>query len=321
MYTVVEFNLPDGLNVIRKDHVDFARYNEDRYSQSSVAKMLAIEVPDSGGQVINLMKYVVGERITFRKSLTGLKLIRGLPDYTGSVAHVDLVGKIPTMVTKLKNRYQERQAAIGRLSNIPQNNLCMEIPIGEPHDWSTGIDWASLTSARDARVDDNRRTLGELMADQLRDMTNRDGFTRTLAGTGTVTGRATGPRVSTTEDMMRAAMLESATHGIQSLYHQRAGRPGRSQSIEEASRRYTNRFWADFDGDTRMTQALLSSIHSEAPRTMAMEDQPAPRYVDNRYEITEVDLAGAIRATAEVVQGERGRPPASRGPRPRNQRW
>lgn len=319
MYTVVEFNLPDGLNVIRKDHVDFARYNEDRYSQSSVTKMLAIEVPDSGGQVINLMKYVVGERITFRKSLTGLKLIRGLPDYTGSVTHVDIVGKIPGMVTKLKYRHQERQAALGNRQGIFQSNLCQEILIGDSQDWGTGIDWASLTNTR---VDDNRgRTLGELMATQLRDMTDRNGRTGTLAGTGTVTGRTTGPSVSTTEDMMRAAMLESAAHGIRSLYYQRGGRLGRSQPIEDASRRYTNRFHADFDGDAAWADLLRSPVRSEAPRTMAMEDQPAPRYVDNRYEITEVDLAGAIRATAEVVQGERGRPPASRGPRPRNQRW
>lgn len=321
MYTVVNFNLPGGLNVIRKDHVDFSRYNEDMYGQSSITKMLVIEVPDSGGQFINLMKYVVGERITFRKSLTGLKLIRGLPDYTGSVAHVDIVGKIPEMVTKLRNRHQERQAAIGKRPSIFQNNLCQEIVIGESHDWSTGVDWASIT-ARDVRVDDNRMsTLGELMATQLRDMTDRNGRTGTLAGTGTVTGRTTGPSVSTTEDMMRAAMLESAAHGIRSLYYQRGGRLGRSQPIEDASRRYTNRFHADFDGDAAWADLLRSPVRSEAPRTMAMEDQPAPRYVDNRYEITEVDLAGAIRATAEVVQGERGRPPASRGPRPRNQRW
>lgn len=310
MYTVVEFNLPDGLNVIRKDHVDFARYNEDRYSQSSVAKMLAIEVPDSGGQVINLMKYVVGERITFRKSLTGLKLIRGLPDYTGSVTHVDIVGKIPGMVTKLKYRHQERQAALGNRQGIFQSNLCQEILIGDSQDWGAGIDWASLTNTR---VDDNRgRTLGELMATQLRERTNQDGFTRT------VTGRVTSPDH---EAQMIAAMLDMNRSGIRNLYYQRGGRPGRSQPTEEVSRRYTNNFWADFDGDTATTQSMLSSIHHETLRMPAVEDQPAPRYVDNRHEIAEVDLMDAIRATAEVVQGERGRPPASRGPRPRNQRW
>lgn len=315
MYTVVNFNLPGGLNVKLRD---FANFNFFHHNDDVVPnKVISIEVPDSGGEYINLMKYVVGERIVFRKSLTGLKLIRGLPDYTGTVTHVDLVGQIPEMVQKVQHKYQERQASYKRHPKIQLSNLCMEIPMPGG---GLGVDWANLTAHRDEGPED---TIGSLMAQQMADMTTRGGFTRQiLEGTGTVTGRATGQTDARRE--MLAAMLEANRVGTRSMYYQRAGNVGRSQPTTEISRRYHNDFtlWSsDFDGDTAVTQSVLSSRHANAPRMPAVHDEVPPRYIDNRHEITEVDFAAAIVATAEVVQGERGRPPASRGPRPRNQRW
>lgn len=319
MYTVVNFNLPGGLDVKLKDSASFNFFHHA--GEVVPNKLIAIEVPDSGGEHINLMKYVVGERIVFRKSLTGLKLIRGLPDYTGAVTNVDLVGQIPEMVQKVQYRYQERQASYKRHPKIMQSNLCMEIPMpgGSP-----GIDWANLTSARDEGPED---TIGALMAQQMADMADRGGFTRQiLEGTGTVTGRVTGQRgdAGAYHAPSLAAILEANRIGTRNLYYQRGGNFGRSQPTTEMSRRYQNDFtlWSsDFDGDTALTQSLLSSRHANAPRAQTVHDEVPPRYIDNRHEITEVDLSAAIRATAEVVQGERGRPPASRGPRPRNQRW
>ncbi len=317
MYTVVNFNLPDGLDVKLKDYSSFFHLNEAMGTLGAPNKVISIEVPDSGGEQITLMKYVVGERIAFRKSLTGLKLIRGLPDHTGYVTLVDITSQIPDMVKKVQYRYQERQAAYSRRSAIPQSNLCMEVPL--PGGDSYGIDWASITSARTHE----EGAIGALMAQQVADMANSYGFTRRLMEGGTVTGRATGTtEYAARQASMIAAMRDTAQTGIRNLYYQRSGRTtGRSQPIAEMSRRYTNNFWADFDGDTAITQSLLSSLHHEAPRMPAVQEGAPPQYVDNRHGITEVDFAEAIRATAEVVQGERGRPPASRGPRPRNQRW
>lgn len=314
MYTVVNFNLPDGLTVTLKDYANFSFFNESATGSPTVApnKVISIEVPDSGGQQITLMKYVVGERIAFRKSLTGLKLIRGLPDYTGTVTFVDLVEHIPTMVQKIKYKYQERQTASSRM--IQASNLCKEIPM--PTSWDSAVDWASIASARTDETD----TIGRLMAQQMTDMTSREGFTRQFLDGGTITGRVTGQTVDAARQARMMEMMTATTSlGIRSLYYQRAGNVGRSQRIEEMSRRYPDNFWADFDGDAIMTQSMLSSRHHEALRMPAVEDQPAPRYSNNPFE--DIQLVDVVRATAEVVQGERGRPPASRGPRPRNQRW
>lgn len=303
MYTVVEFKLPKDLNVVIKETVDYSINTilldpNGQHAGPSHNRAFIIDVPESGGKEIYLMKYLVGERIVFRRSLTGMKIIRGLPDYSGKVKRNNLTDTIPRMVTELQKSYKSAHSqSFFRGDRIRASNLCQEIDLpmfeyqgtnrgprmGAYPDLATFSDFMTQPRTRDIdravdrlAAEEDRRIVAELHAQSM------------------------AQHMADLESYLRARP--------NSPYYYTARNVGRSMP----SHRF---FSSDFDGDMRYS----SMGYSVAPQAEAQG--PAPRYVDNTYQVTEVDLSSAIRATAEITQGERGRPPASRGPRPRNQRW
>lgn len=297
MYQVVDFRIEPGLTLVKRQDAyttnffDSLRTGRDTYTTTN--QVIELEVAESGGRTIPLARYLVGERITFRKSLTGLKLIRGLPDYSGKVDRTDLTGSLPGMVKDIQERYKRHIEGVKRspFGSIAQSNLCQEIPM------LSDVRSRSYRTVEMTMSPAEIEAMQESIATQMRQhqaMGLRDLY-YTRGGTGTVTGRST----------------------------------GRIQPVQERSRRWdmdlSELLHRDFEGDTlryvsndlresedRRFLAEMSRLHAESVPT---------RYVDNRGEITALAFAEAVQAAAEVAQGERARPPASRGPRPRNQRW
>lgn len=307
MYQVVDFKIEPGLTLVRKQdaYTSFfsaLRTGEDTYSTTN--RVIELQVPESGGHTIPLARYLVGERITFRKSLTGLKLIRGLPDYSGKVDRIYLTERLPEMVKELQSRHKKRLEGIKEypFDVIPQNNLCQEIPMySEYQNRMEAIrlrDYQTLSAPRpqsDAEMEQMRTALMDQMR-QHQALGMRDLY-YTRGGTGTVTGRITGRAINRNQPSNRYSIDWSQISDFDGDTFSAALRNSRDEIRREENRRFL---------------AEMNRMHAEATPT---------RYVDNRHEITAIALAEAVQAAAEVVQGERARPPASRGPRPRNQRW
>lgn len=285
MYTVVDFKLPEGLSLKIGPVNDFFRFEPQ---EGECDRKLSIPVPDSGNQGITISTYLVGERILLRKSMHGLRVVRGLPDYTGQVERSRMGPHIPQMVETLKKRHLENELRIKELRGgrgIFQSNLCQEVVLPD----SLGSPPGSFSHF----------------------------------------------------DQMRERIQRMATEAPAQVT------PNRN----EASRRFTDLpTAADFDGDTRRIldfETLITRPRTSGPRgsmdefnqlqqymTYARsntgftisrrldrieEPGPAPEY--SQVPTAPVSLARAADAVAEVVTGQRGTPPASRGPRPRNQRW
>lgn len=287
MYSVTELKLPEGLSLQLGPSVDFFE-NESR--GTAPLRKVFIPVPDSGGQSISVLQYVVGESISIRKSLMGLRLIKGTPDYSGVVHRTALGSYIPRLVDMHQSNYKElvSSRASGKRSYYSDfsSNLCQEIYLPS---------------------DSIARRFDEIVAQRAQHFSHRDVLTR---GWGTT--------VSTPRN--------------------------------EESRRYPPPSTVDFDGDTVgimdfETFVTRPGVRATGPRGSRDEFDQLQQYLryinsDNRYITTPrytetpgpspeyspvptapVSLARAADAVAEVVTGRRGTPPASRGPRPRNQRW
>lgn len=354
MYEVIEFKLLPGLNLKLVNQKKLEFFDQEESPRSGLTRTISIQVPDSGDQDISLMRYVVGERITFRKSLTGLKLIRGLPDFSGAISRNDITGQLSQIVQDRKDRFIRNKHSMHE--KIRMNNLCMEIPL--PTEWSPEVDWTNQITARGAVIHHDfayleehltgraanptpeAQTIGELMAAEMRQRMDRNGFTRQMMeGTGTVTGRMTmtrptGPTANQHQMETFRALIESSRIGTRDMYYSRGGNVGRSVPASEISRRYAANW--DYDGDAVFQSMSFATRHTQQEENrrflqemhQSQANAVPTRYVDNsfdylndRAEVVPVDLASAVTAVRELTEGERARPPQSRGPRPRNQRW
>lgn len=229
---------------------------------------------------VYLLSFVLGEKISFRKSVTGLKIVKGEPDFSGNVSYTNLIKPIAEIVESRRNRAKSMRGRDSIFSRaIRASNLCQE----EYLPTAGEIDWRSLTTAQTTGTTTNARSPGaQSMADIYRSLMD-------------------------TSHYEEIARLMSSTALDRSLYYTR------NTTRNAMSNRLLS---ADFDGD------VPDFFRTVRPDSTASQTEPAPRYAENTNEsVAQVDLVNAITAAMEITQGERGRPPASRGPRPRNQRW
>lgn len=246
MYTVVDLKLPDGIGLKINDNMMSSSFFSNRLGQSSeLSRRLVVNCQGVEWNKIPVFDYVVGEEIRLQRSVFGVRLSKGSPDYSGTTKRINL-----TRIDKILED-RKRDERIWRSSN-----LCEEILLpsgthligGERGDEDRNRLWREIVAAADQA---SSRRLFE----------------------GTV--RETRPR----QYYYRPTIVNMPTA------------------------------W-DFDGD--------SFRSTSRP---AEEPGPEPRYVDNGTEIAPLALNALAQAAAEITSGERGTPPASRGPRPRNQRW
>lgn len=245
MYTVVDLKLPDGIGLKISETPSHRSFFSTHLNPiSALSRRLVVNCEGVSWNQIPVFDYVVGEVVKLRRSIFGVRLSKGVPDYSGTTKRVNL-----TRIDKIiEDRKKEEHI-------WKSSNLCEEILL--PMDYSTGTYFT-----------------GEANPD-------RDRLWRQLA------------EAASQEAARRLGTLN------RSLYYQRSGR----MTFRDMPT------LSDFDGDTLTFQRPTA------------ESGPSPRYVDNQQGVSEVGLDALVQAVTELTAGERGTPPASRGPRPRNQRW
>lgn len=283
MYTVVDLKLPKNLFLEKSRISNFFSFSEfeDTYDTE-----ISIPVQESGGQRITILKCLVGEQISLRKSVTGVRLVRGSPDYSGYVNRIDMLHQLPVRVANLQRNYREIVSRPGSMFS----NLCEEIVLPSGHSRTRDVRLLEQLAARRAGG-----VTGPSFDDIFR---NREGVLSTTLTTGNH------------QITMNAGDFDGDTAGIMDfetfLRTQRPLRTGPQRSRDEFDQlRHYITYSRSFTGFT-----------TSSPRG---EPGPAPEY--SPVPTAPVSLARAVDAVAEVVTGRRGTPPASRGPRPRNQRW
>ena len=235
MYTVVDLKLPKDVG-LRLDPSSgsisfFSGFDRD----TSLRRRLVVDCAGFSWDSISVLDYVVGEKVGLRRSVLGVRITKGDPDYSGRMKRVDL--------TRVGGMIEDRKKSLHGMKDlwIKSSNLCQEV----------------ILPSGTITFDGNRQF--EFYRNQWESFRRSDVAFRELLG----------------------------TVDERSMYYQRS-----------------RRISSDFDGDTITT----------APA-------PEPRYVNNQEYIAQVGLDTLAQAAAEIIAGERGTPPASRGPRPRNQRW
>lgn len=323
MYTVVTLKLPPDVTMEVGDGNSRRGFFDTRSELSVASRSLKLSVPETGGRTISVINYLVGERIVFRKSLSGLKIIRGLPDYTGLVKRVDLTESLAERVEGLRAQFVIDSGLLKENLRY-SNNLCNEIFISGDYDGYTGASGPSRsTGSYYAELMRTRPQIGGLSqreASTLQSRADEREYTRrALEASSRMTGELRDYQMTMHSSLAQLSRTEL----------------GRTANQTELSRRYRNAWdslnedfrsalsGSDFDGDTRVYVRMAEEENRRFLDQMqvAYSSTVQPRYVDNRHEVQPVSLIDARQATTEVVRGERGRPPASRGPRPRNQRW
>ena len=280
MLVVTNLRLPDNATLKINKPNDFF-FSLGRPASNN--RQLEVEIPSLGINVTQLFTYLVGEKVIFRKSLLGLKIVAGEADHTGKVVHVEAK---ETLKRQVEDRTRQYKSRLDSYEGLRTSNLCNEVFLPGSSERTEQIrQYAEMIRGYQEPM---RRTMEGLTQDRLGDMSLYDTLVTTRnpeERTAWVTGRSTGRYQGFSSPQFQALLA----------------------AMEEPAP--TNYF--------TYTRGAITTARSQLDAV----PEPAPEYLDNSRAIASVSLGLTREAVTELVNGERGRPPASRGPRPRNQRW